>query len=236
MIRKTLISAAILFGAANAAVAAEPSQCMAMSDWQFQITPAEVIAIRDDAAPNNVILRGGKLFVQNAWVPLNAADTQRVNQLETQLRALEPAIQDENAALGRTQAGMFGAMGGGNIDTYGWQQQMAADRTARRFRIGPMGAWQTKGSEQFAARMGERMLSMMGPVLEAMRGGIRNDPAAAERMSKVFEGMPIPDVSGQMTSRLCPQYRSLNELDNALTYRYSGEPLELLRILEPQFR
>lgn len=227
-----IAAAAVLF-TPFAAVAAE--QCMAVSEYAFQITPKQVIAISDAAEPGTVILSDGKLFVRNQWVSLSAEDAKRIRELETQLRRLEPRIQAENAELAQQQMQVFKGMG--EMDLGDWERQQARDRKDRRFRIGPLGALQAGNGDTMMSKASDQLLGVLSSVMGDMRGlASGKDKGAEDRINKVLERIPMPSVGAGMQSKLCPEYAALNEIDNAVTYRYNGQPLELLRNMVPSMR
>lgn len=229
--RKSILIPVVLLFAAPAVMAAE--QCMAVSEYAFQITPKQVIAINDSGAPGTVILSDGKLFVQNEWVKLSADDVKRVREMERQLRVLEPRIQAENEHMANSFEGKITP-----ADWQALQRKQESDRKDRRVRIGPVGTWQSGVGEQIFSNSAGQLIDTMIVVMRDMSGLLagKNDPAAEQRVADAMERLPLPSASAGMFSKLCSEYAALNEIDNAVTYRYNGQPLELLRNMVPSMR
>ena len=237
---KTLALLTGLLAANVATAASADSACMPMSEYQFQVTPEQVIAMSESRAPHSVVLKGGKLFVANEWVTLSAADQQRVRDIEKSIRALEPKIQAENERTGAEQYRAFsglanrGATADSN-DAYGqWRAQAQRDRAEKRFRIGPMSAWQSPDGAKVMEGMAGSMIGVMADLLGQMRN-MRKGGSEAD-VEGIFRNLPVPNIGANLQTQLCKEYRALNDLDNALTFRHQGEPLELIRVMEPNFR
>ena len=65
-------------------------ECSMHSDYHLQMHGQAFVFTRDDGPTQRVVLGGGRLFVDGREVALNAADQQRVNEYENELRRLLP--------------------------------------------------------------------------------------------------------------------------------------------------
>ena len=89
--------------AANIAPAAEielDASCDIDSDYDLTIDERSVILTREAGTPHAIVMRQGRLFVDDRWVGLNAADRQRIADFEKGARAAMPEAQ----AIGRDAA------------------------------------------------------------------------------------------------------------------------------------
>lgn len=218
MIKQLAVLAGLFVAATTHAAAPNDATCMPMSEYQFQIANDQVIAMSDSRAPHSVVMKDGKLFVENQWVTLSKDDAQRVRNIEKSLRALEPKIQAENERLAIDQL----------------RDQVQRDKAERRFRIGPMGMMQSSAGQRVMEGMADQMLGVMGDLMRGMQTARRT--GNTDDIGKIVSQLPFPSVAQGFSTQLCRDYQALNEQDNALTYRYNREPIELLRVMEPNFR
>src|SRR3546814_9854177 len=64
--------------------------CDVHSDYDFALTSMCLILIREDGAPKTVLMRQGRLFIDDRWVEVGAADRQRLSDYEREARAMMP--------------------------------------------------------------------------------------------------------------------------------------------------
>jgi len=76
------------------------ASCDIDSDYDLTIDERSVILTREAGVPHAIVMRQGALFVDDAWVELNAADRQRIADFEQGARAAMPEAQ----AIGRDAA------------------------------------------------------------------------------------------------------------------------------------
>ena len=75
------------------AVQAKDLECRMHSDYHLQVRGQAFVFIRDDGPAQRVVLGGGHLYVDGREVALNAADQQRIDNYESELRRLLPEAQ-----------------------------------------------------------------------------------------------------------------------------------------------
>jgi hypothetical protein len=82
---------AVLLALAIAPVTqAKDLECSMRSDYHLQMHGQAFVFTRDNGSARRVVLGGGRLFIDGREVALNAADQQRVNEYESELRQLLP--------------------------------------------------------------------------------------------------------------------------------------------------
>ena len=64
--------------------------CDVNSDYDFALTDKSVILTRENGAPRTVLMRQGRLFVDDRWVDVSAADRDRLIDYEREARAAMP--------------------------------------------------------------------------------------------------------------------------------------------------
>ena len=69
------------------------SECDVESDYDFSLTERSVIFTRSSGTPRTVLMRQGRLFVDDRWVEVSAADTRRLLDYEREARAVMPLAQ-----------------------------------------------------------------------------------------------------------------------------------------------
>jgi hypothetical protein len=69
---------------------AKDLECQVHSDYDLRMHGQAFVFTRNDGAARRVVIGGGHLYVNGREVVLNAADQQRVNAYETELRRLLP--------------------------------------------------------------------------------------------------------------------------------------------------
>ena len=74
------LSLLLLAGAAQATEV--HVECNVESDYDFALSDKSVIFTRETATPKAIVMRQGRLFVDDRWVTLSAADSKRVAEYE----------------------------------------------------------------------------------------------------------------------------------------------------------
>jgi hypothetical protein len=78
--RKTTMTAALvlLFGCGQAAAVEIDAGCDIRSDYDFHLSEKSVILLDKGASPHTVLIRQGRLFIDDRWVQVSAADARRL--------------------------------------------------------------------------------------------------------------------------------------------------------------
>src|SRR3546814_3976115 len=83
--------ALLLLASAGTAAGSDVNvDCDVHSDYDFALTSRGLILTREDGAPKTVLMRQGRLFIDDRWVEVGAADRQRLSDYERQARAMMP--------------------------------------------------------------------------------------------------------------------------------------------------
>lgn len=211
------------------------------SDYDLALNERSVILTRASGLPDTIVMRQGRLFVDDAWVALNPADSRRIAAFEQATRATMPEAQ----AIGRAAADIaFIALGevaaGFSSDPAGSRVRLATARaqldarlarsvTPTRFDGRDLGA----GISQ---AVGAALPSMIGDIVGGAIGAVfSGDGSRLKRMENLdarIEARVRPRALAleRRAEGLCRRVIELDGIDNALEYRHRGQPLNLLRV------
>jgi len=214
-------------------------RCDVESDYDLTLNERSLILTRRHGTPKAIVMRGGRLFVDDEWVKLDAADSQRIAEFEKGTRATMPLAQ----AIGRDAADIaFTALGevaaGLSSEPRAAQAKVAKARaqiearlsrsvTANRFNGSDLG-------EGIGDAVKEVIPSMIGDIVGgAIGAALSGDAARLKRMENLDAQIeakvkPRADALEKRAETLCRQMEALDRIDNALTYRFDGKPLNLL--------
>ena len=211
------------------------------SDYDLALNERSVILTRDTGAPRSIVMRQGRLFVDDAWVKLSVADGRRVAAFEQAARAAMPEAQAIGQAAAAIAFDTLGEVAAGfsshpadsraklNQARARLDASLARSVTATRFDGSDLG-------RSISAAVGEVLPSMIGDIVGgALSAAFSGDPARLQRMQNLdtqIEARVAPRAHAleQRAEGLCRRMLELNRLDNALEYRHDGKPLELLRV------
>lgn len=90
-----LVAMALASGAASASGTHINASCNIESDYDFALSEKSVILTRSDGAatPKTILMRQGRLFVDDRWVAVSDADRDRLVEYEKGARATMPLAQ-----------------------------------------------------------------------------------------------------------------------------------------------
>lgn len=211
------------------------------SDYDLALNERSVILTRASGVPKAIVMRQGRLFVDDAWVPLSPADSGRIAAFEQGARATMPEAQ----AIGRAAADIaFTTLGevaaGFSSDPASSQARLARARTQLDARLA-----RSVTATRFDGRdLGNGISQAVGAVLPSMIGDIvggaisaafSGDASRLKRMENLdaqIEAKVEPRARAleQRAAGLCRRMIALDAIDNALEYRHRGQPLDLLRV------
>jgi len=218
-------------------------QCDVNSDYDLSITPKSVILTRESGktgTPKAIVMRQGRLFIDDRWVTLTPEDSKRIAQYEQEMRDTMPLAQQ----IGRDAADIaFTALGevaaGLSSDPKRTRAQLDKARkdidlklagtvTANRFNGNELG-------DSIAHAIGEVMPMVIGDIVGgAVSAAFSGDEARLERMNnldKEIESRVEPRAKRleQRAETLCRKMEALDAIDNALEYRLpGGDRLDLM--------
>ncbi len=240
--RNVVLGCALMLAAGGAAASGSVDvDCDVSSDYDFALTDKSVILTRKDGAPKTVLMRQGRLFIDDRWVDVSDADRDRLLDYEREARAAMPLA----ARIARDAATIaFTALGevakGFSRDpaaTEAKLQQARADLdrslarsvSATRFNSNELG----KGIGEAVSGVVPRVVGDI--VGGALRAAFTGDTARLEQLDKLdvrIEAVVEPRARAleRNAETLCRTMQSLDRIDDALEYRHAGQPLELLRV------
>lgn len=235
----TLGSGVALLALAGGATAKDV-RCDVDSDYDLSITPRSVILTRETGTPKAVVMRQGRLFVDDQWVSLSADDSKRITEYEKKVRATMPlaaqigrdAADIAFTALGEVATGLSAhpddtrahlAKARTEID-----KRLARSVTANRFNGNDLG-------EGIAQAISQVLPMVIGDIVGgAVSAAFSGDAARLERLNNVDQEIErrVEPRAKQLERRaetLCRSMESLDAIDEALAYRLpDGGRLDLL--------
>lgn len=221
-------------------VGASEFNCNVNSDYDFNITPQSVIFTRKTGTPKAIVMRDGRLFIDDRWVALNAADAKRVKDYEREARATMPIAQQlgRDAAeiafitLGEVAAGFSNDPAATRAKLNQVRAQLdgrlARSVTPTRFNGHDLG-------QGIASAVGDVLPSLIGDIVGgAVRAAFSGDTARLQRMDNMGKDIearvePRAKALERRAETLCRRMEALDAIDDALEYRLpNGQRLELL--------
>ncbi len=216
------------------------TSCSVDSPYDLTIDERSVILTRDAGVPKAIVMRQGKLFVDDKWVALSTADSERIAEFEKGARAAMPEAQ----AIGRDAADIaFTVLGevatGFSSDPKAVQAKVAKARaqidarlarsvTATRFDGRDLG-------DGIGEAVAEVIPSMIGDIVGGAIGAAFSGDASRlkrmENLDAVIDEKVEPRAKAleARAQSLCRRMEALDRIDDALEFRLAdGQPLNLL--------
>lgn len=226
--------------AAHAAQTYQSDGCDIHSDYDLTVNERSVIMTRDSGVPKALVMRQGRLFVDDTWVDLSAADHDRIAAFERGTREALPLAQ----ALGREAANIaFTVLGevaaGFSSDPASSKARMSKARRQLDARL----ARSVTATRFDGADLGDGIGDAIGAVIPeiigeiaggAIRAAFRGDNSRLKRLEGLdaqIEALVEPRAAAleQRAEQLCARMVELDRLDNALQYRLpDGKALDLI--------
>ena len=220
--------------------------CSMDSDYDLSINERSVILTRDSGVPKAIVMRQGRLFIDDRWVTLSAADSQRITDFEKGAREAMPEAQ----AIGRDAADIaFTVLGevaaGFASDPKVAQAKIATARaqidarlahsvTPTRFDGSDLG-------EGIGAAVSEVIPSMIGDIVGgAISAAFSGDSSRLKRLENLDAQIdervePRAKALERKADSLCRRMVELDRIDDALEFRLADDrPLDLLRAGPPE--
>ncbi|SEM10631.1 Protein of unknown function [Pseudoxanthomonas sp. GM95] len=216
-------------------------QCGLSTPFNVLVDAGGVWLYRDQGLPKEIFFHGGELSVDRKVRPVSAADAQRLWQMESEARTLMPKVTD----LARGMVDLtFDALSS-VID-----QITGSPRKARKVephRKAAMkyvddtlgtGRWDQEifdeGFEQRVESAAEQLSGMLARSVlwQVFTGRADAIDERADRMDADLDARM--DAQGEVleakAKALCPQVEMLYALQDALEYRYEGQPLRMIEV------
>ncbi|MGH8076007.1 MAG: DUF2884 family protein [Lysobacter sp.] len=211
------------------------------SEYDLALNERSVILTRERGAPKAIVMRQGRMFVDDAWVSLSPADSRRIAAFEQSTRATMPEAQAIGRAaaeiafttLGELAAGLSNDPAAGNAKLAKARLQLdarlARSVTATRFDGADLG-------DGISQAIGEVLPSMIGDIVGgAISAAFSGDTSRLKRMENLdaqIEAKVKPRALAleRRAEGLCRRMIELDGIDNAFEYRHDGKPLNLLQV------
>jgi hypothetical protein len=231
----------LVCGGAAAAGRSVNVDCDVHSDYDFALTNKSVILTRKEGAPKTVLMRQGRLFIDDRWVEVSPADRDRLVDYEREARATMPLA----AQIGRDAATIaFTALGevakGFSRDPEATEAKLRQARAELDRSLARSVSATRFNSAELGRGIGEAVSSVVPRVVGdivggALRAALSGDTARLEQLDNLdarIEAVVEPRAKAleRNAETLCRNMQALDRLDNALEYRHDGKPLDLLRV------
>jgi hypothetical protein len=245
--RKTIAPLLALLMLAFSAQAGAQAQvhvedCRVDSDYDFHLTERSVVLLREGGSPHTVLMRKGRLFVDDRWVDVSAADARRLVDYEREAREAMPLaarIAREATAIAFDALGEVAAGFGKDPDAS--RRRLAEARTTLEAElaqaVGPTRFNRSGLGDAIGAAVAKVVPSLVGDIVGgALRAAFSGDPSrlqALEGMDARIEALVEPRARALEadSAALCGRMEALDAIDGALEYRLpSGGRLELLEV------
>ncbi|KQZ59568.1 MULTISPECIES: DUF2884 family protein [unclassified Lysobacter] len=233
-----LLALAVLALSCGAAWADE-IECNVQSDYELTLNERSVIFTRDTGTPKAIVMRQGRLFVDDKWLSLSAADSRRIADFEQQTRAAMPEAQRIGreaaeiafTALGEVAAGFSSdpKTARAKLDKARAQidARLARSVTPTHFNGDDLG-------EGIGEAVGEVIPSLIGDIVGgAIGAAFSGDETRLKRLENLDAQVeakvkPRADALEVRAESLCRRMVELDRLDNELEVRVDGKPLNLM--------
>jgi hypothetical protein len=216
--------------------------CDVDSDYDFTLTDRSVVFTRDSGKPRAVLMRQGRLFVDDQWVALNAADRGRIADYEREARAIMPLAQQ----VGREAADIaFTALGevavGFSNNPAETRRRLDDARKELDTRLARSVTATHYNSDDLGKGIGKAVSDVLPMVIGdivggALRAAFSGDTTRLQRLENLDKDIeariePRAEALERSAEGLCRRMQALDRIDNALQYRQAnGAPLDLLRV------
>jgi hypothetical protein len=243
------LSIGFLLLMAGAAQAVEiDTECNVKSDYDFALSDKSAIFTRDTGTPRAIVMRHGRLFIDDRWVTLSAADSKRVADYERDARAAMPLAQRVGldaadiafTALAEVAAGLGSdpARTRARLDDARKQleRELAGSVTPHHYNSEALG-------ESIGVAVKDVLPTLVGDIVSgALGAAFSGDQARMERLENMDQDIeariqPRADALEVRARDLCRKMEALDSIDNALEYRLpDGRALDLIELKPPEKR
>ncbi|MUV12885.1 DUF2884 family protein [Noviluteimonas gilva] len=231
---------ALALAMACGSAAAKDLQCDVDSDYDLNVTDKSVILTKETGTPKAIVMRDGRMFIDNAWVNLSKDDSRRIADYEKHVRATLPLA----AQIGRDAADIaFTALGEVATGLSAHPEQTRAALAKSRADIDKHMAKAVSANRFNGNELGNSISHAISEVLPPVIGDIvggaisaafSGDDARIERMNNLDKEIErrVQPRANQLEKRaeaLCRRMEALDAIDNALVYRLpDGSRLDLI--------
>ncbi|MDQ3287290.1 MAG: YggN family protein [Pseudomonadota bacterium] len=234
-----VLAVALASAGANASTV-QADNCSIHSDYDLTMTERSLIMTRESGQPRAVLMRQGRLFVDDQWVQLGAADQRRIAAFERGTRRALPLAQSlgrEAADIAFTVLGEVAAEFSNDpadsrarMDKARRQldARLARSVTATRFDGEDLG---DGIGDAVGAVVPELVGNIVGGAIRAAFKGDVSKLQGLENLDSRIEAKVEPRAAAleRRVDRLCAHMIELDKLENSLDYRLpDGSALDLI--------
>jgi hypothetical protein len=218
------------------------TDCNVDSEYDFHLTERSVVFLRDSGSPRTVLMRQGKLFVDDRWVALAPEDADRIRAYEREARAVMPLAHQVGAEAAQIAFTAIGEVAAGFSADPERTRATLADARARLDAHLARAITPTRfDSDALGDGIGEAIAEVVPSLVGDVVGGaigaaFSGDTARLERMQNLdaeIEALVEPRARAleKSANELCRRMESLDRIDDALAWRLpDGRPLDLLTV------
>jgi hypothetical protein len=243
--RHPLLAAAVLsaLAAAGAPAHAESElRCDIHSDYGLTLSDRSLILIREQGTPQRLVMRQGRLFVDDRWVALTPEDGERLARFEREARQVVPLAQEVGLEAAGIALDALGEVAVGFSRTPAQTRRDFAqvrDKVEARVRSSFQGGKFTEVDidEEIGGLVAELLPQVIGDVVAgAVQAALTgHEPAlrSLDGLDQRVEALVEPKARKlrPKAEQLCERVEALDTLDNALAYRLpDGRALDLLQV------
>ncbi|AZR29397.1 DUF2884 family protein [Xanthomonas vasicola] len=241
-----LLLAACAAHAKTATPQLSSQQCDVSTSYDVLADSGGIWLRRKQGVPREIFFHAGELNVDRQPQPVNAADAQRLRELEQSTRALLPAVTSiAQSVVDITFDALTGVV---HLLSGRTRQQRKVEqlRTAARAQVdGSLGRgrWEQEAfDERFEANVEQAAEELAGSLTRSVLWTVMTGRAAQlERRGEELDARMQQQMQGRSEAletqarTLCVQAQALYAVQQALEYRFHGERLQMLELnLHPQ--
>lgn len=240
------LSLLLLAGTAQAYDVNIDVECNVESDYDFALTDKSVIFTRETGTPKAIVMRQGRMFVDDRWVQLSAADSRRVADYEREARAVMPLARQvglDAADIAFTTLGEVAAGFGSDPTRTRAKLDKARAQLDRELgrSISPSHYNSEAMGESIGAAVKDVLPTLIGDIVSgALGAAFSGDDERMKRMENMDKDIearikPRADALEVRARSLCRKMESLERIDADLEYRLAdGKALNLLELKPPE--
>ncbi|MGH8079435.1 MAG: DUF2884 family protein, partial [Lysobacter sp.] len=198
------------------------ADCEIDSPYELTLNERSLILTRQDGAPKAIVMRQGRMFVDDRWVQLSAEDSVRIAGFERGARAAMPEAQRigrEAASIAFTALGEVAAVLGNNPDRTRAKIEEARKQLDARL-INVVGPTRFSG-KTLGDGIGDALADALPTIIGDLVGGtitaaLSGDADKFNRLDKIDAQIeaaiqPRADALGRRADGLCQRMRGLDE-------------------------
>jgi hypothetical protein len=233
---------ALARGTIHANAGGDGGDCRADSPYAAHLSERSLILVRENGAPKTVLMRSGRLFLDERWVVLSEGDAARVDQYEREARAALPlAAQIAREAAQIAFSALADVAAGLSDDPAATRAKLARVRARLDLRLARSVSATRFSSDGLASAIASAVREFLPSVVGELVGGmvrtaVTGDAPRLQRMEQLdreIERRIAPRARRLQhdAARLCHHLRSLDQIDEALAYRLpGGRRLDLITV------